>query len=164
MKTKIKIGDIFRIKTKNGFGYFQYTYHSKGMGNLIRVFPYEFKHEVDNVAELAKHREFYFVYFPLQAAVNRNLVEPMGNFPIPAGASHPSFLKSRYSVSKNGIVNSWKIIDFYTDAFHVTTELSEEERKYSPEVVWNDTLLSKRISQGWVPELFGTIKEKELGN
>ena len=91
---KFKLGDIFGIPTSRGKAYFQCVYSNKLEGELIKVFNNVFEQPLESIEELLNVEDFFFVGFPLKAALNRKIVEKVGVIPIPS-----DFKKPRYSCS-----------------------------------------------------------------
>ena len=111
MAKKVHIGDIVEIPTANGTAYAQLSHIHPTYGALLRVLPGCFESRpIDFNAIVHKH-ELFFVFFPLQAAVNRRIFYIVGKSPLPdfakpfplfrAGAIHP----------KTGRVEDWWLWD-----------------------------------------------------
>jgi hypothetical protein len=144
-----RLGDVIEIGTEKGLGYFQYSSKDPDLGYLIRVLPGVFPHRVTEPSHLAANKELYFVFFPLGAAVTRGLVTIVANAPIPAGAARPNATKAALSIARGGRVLNWEILE--DGKRRVVSELSDEERSFSPREIWNDTALAERIAKGWLP-------------
>lgn len=148
--TKIKIGDLFSINTPKGKAYLHYVYKDNTIGReLTRVLPGLFLKDSDNLSELVKAKELFLLFFPLCAAYKRKIVEFVGNFPI------DNFKKPRYMREEEivrGEFKGWYIIE--TDTWHreLVKDLTDEQRKLSDWGTWNDTLLIKRLVDGWTLE------------
>ena len=82
---KFKLGDIFGIPTSRGKAYFQCVYSNKLEGELIKVFNNVFEQPLESIEELLNVEDFFFVGFPLKAALNRKIVEKLR----PPGRSVP---------------------------------------------------------------------------
>jgi hypothetical protein len=77
-----RFGDVFEIRTTDGFGYFQYVDRDPIMGPRIRVLPEIFAARPDVRTHTAK-KALYMVHFPLGAAAWRGLVTVVANEPLP---------------------------------------------------------------------------------
>lgn len=148
---RIKIGDVFEIKTSEGKGYLQYVFANKTIGELIRVFPQQYSEDFGEVSSVIKSEDYYFVYFPLKAALKQELVQFVHNFSIPSEVKLPDQMRAR-NVDKDGNFVSWQIVDYSTWQRTNVKELSPSDKKLSPWGTWNDTLLVERIEEGWKPE------------
>lgn len=81
MSKRLKIGDIVEIPlSENGTGYAQYTHKHKQYGALLRVF--QVREKVDDLADLLNVPHQFTTFFPLGAAVNREIVSIAGNLPV----------------------------------------------------------------------------------
>lgn len=65
---KIQIGDVFEIETPKGKGYFQYVYHNKAIGELIRILPGLYFDEPD-FPSITMKEELYFCTFPFESGI-----------------------------------------------------------------------------------------------
>ena len=149
MAKSLKIGDIFEIQTPNGFAYLQYTQKDPALGHLIRVLAGNIKQRQKSFKEIASTKELFFVFFPLSAAERRKIVTWVANEEIPAWAKERPMMKKRGGITRDGKVLNWIITDG-TDE-QIVKQLTEEQKEYSPEEIWNDTMLVQRICKGWMP-------------
>lgn len=148
---RIKIGDVFEIKTSKGKGYIQYVFANKTVGELIRVFPKQYSVDFDEVSNVVSSCDYYFVHFPLKAALKKEIVKFVENYPVPSEVKLPEQMRSR-KVDKDGNFVSWQIVDYSTWQRTNVEKLSSSDKKLSPWGTWNDTLLVERIEEGWTPE------------
>lgn len=145
--TKVKVGDIFEIATSNGVAFFQCVFTDKIEGELIKVFNKTFTNGIDNIEILSSISDTYFIGFPLNAALNKKIVTQIGFLQVSS-----KFVKPRFRRSKNGFGKNpkgWFIVDTYTDNRIYVEDLDEEQIKLSPNGIINDTLLIKRLDEGW---------------
>jgi hypothetical protein len=102
MAKKVKIGDIIEIHTRAGLRYAQFShYHSlkpNNWGVLLRILPGVFAHRPEDFKEVASTKELYFTFFPLQAAINRRIVEVVGHEKVPDQAQ-------KFPLFRNGVPN-----------------------------------------------------------
>lgn len=144
MNKRPKIGDIIEIPLSGaGYGYAQYTHKHKQYGALLRVFQVQEK--VRNVSELSTFELQFTTFFPLGAAVNRGIVNIVGNLPIKD--EFKTFPTFRAGVAnQSGLVEVWWLWDGEND--ERIGKLSPEQMKYPIRGVINDTLLIERIRSG----------------
>lgn len=150
MAKKIKLGDIFEIKTPKGLAYIQYTCSHDAYGQLIRVLPGIFDVRPVSFDQLSQAKELYFVFFPVKAAVFRNIITSVANEPIPYFAQQFPPMRTRGGIDSDGKVLNWWICD--AKGRIIVDKLNEEQRHYSLMEIWNDTMLIECICSGWMPE------------
>jgi len=145
MSKRPKIGDIVEIPLPdNGMGYAQYTHKHKQYGALLRVF--QVCEKVDDISELSNALHQFTTFFPLGAAVNREVVRIAGNIPIKDELkTFPVFRAGVPNLS--GIVETWWLWDGENETR--IGKLSSKQMKYPIRGVINDTLLIERICSGW---------------
>jgi hypothetical protein len=151
-RVKVRIGDIIEIKTSKGLAYALYTHkheHPPRFGAMLRVFDRLYPSRPQVVSEIVSLPVRFTIFFPLQAALNRHLVEVVGNVPIPENLRpFPIFRDGNTSSGTN--VTTWWLWDGEKE-WRIGT-LTPEQRKLPIRAVWNDTLLIHRIEDGWRPE------------
>lgn len=145
---RIKIGDVFRIKTDNGIAYFQYVFNNKTIGELIRILPGLYEEQLNNLSDLVEEKELFFIHFPLKAAYKQEIVNFVDNFDLPKSLKLPRYMRSKKVDNESKLI-SWQIIDYNTWKRESVNKLSPEQIKLSPWGTWNDTLLIERLSEGW---------------
>jgi hypothetical protein len=158
-KSKLKIGDVFQLKTPGGFIYGQYTHHGEDMGQLVRVLPGTYSARPLDFATLASQKELYFVFFTLELGLRAKQVEIVSNQPIPEWAKEFPIMRRRGGIDRQGQTQNWIIghgLRLYTvpdiqRAFHVR-ELTPEQRKLSIPTLMSPQALTKAIMKCWTPE------------
>ena len=143
---RIKLGDIFEIKTSKGNAYLHYIYKDKTIGDLIRVLPGLFTERPVIFDKLVTSKERYMLFFPLSAANKKRIVEQVGYYPA------DSFEKPRYMRTEHivkGEFLGWHIIDTETWQRQLVKTLTQEQKKLSPWGIWNDILLIENLVDGW---------------
>lgn len=148
---KIQVGDVFEITTTKGKGYFQYIYHNKTIGELIRVLPGLYLKQPQDMIPVVAAKELYFVHFPLKASYKQGIVRLIGNFNMPEGLKLPKKMRDNF-VDRNGNIICWHIVDYSTWKNESVKVLTEEQKGLSPWGIWNDTLLIERLVEGWTPD------------
>lgn len=148
---KIKVGDIFEIKTPKGNAYLHYVYKDNLTGDLIRILPgtYAVTPSETELLNLAQAKELYVVFFPLAYAYKQGIVQKVGSYGI------DNFIRPRYMRTKHmvrGEFLGWHIVDTSTWQRQLVKKLTSDQLKLNPWGLWNDTLLVERITEGWMPE------------
>jgi len=142
-KIKVKIGDLFEICTSKGFAYAQYSHHNALCGALIRVLPGLFDQRPDHLRSIVTKNHLFVVFFPVQEAVDKHLVEIVGNYPIPVEAQQfPLFRAGAINVL-TGTVKTWWLWD--GDKEWKVERMSPEEMRLPLREIVNDTLLIEKI-------------------
>jgi len=145
MSKRPRIGDIVEIPLPDsGTGYAQYTHKHKQYGALLRVF--QVREKVDDIEELSNVPHQFSTFFPLGAAVNREIVSIAGNLPVQE--EFKTFPIFRAGVAnQSGVVEVWWLWDGKNEKR--VGKLSPEQMEYPIRGVINDTLLIERICSGW---------------
>ena len=144
-----KIGDVLEIGTPKGFAYLQYTNRDPTYGALIRVLPGVYQQRPSAFSDLVRERERFFIFFPVGAAVNREIVTIVANEDIPAHAREIPPMRAAGGIDRNGHVLNWWLIEKGNK--RMVNELTTEQRNLSLAEAWNDTMLIQRIVEGWSP-------------
>ncbi len=149
---RIKIGDIFEIKTPLGKAYLHYIYKDNIIGELIRVIPGLYSERPIIFDDLVTLRERYIISFPLAVANKQKIVEQVGYYSA-AKYRKPKFMRTEHNV--RGKLMGWHIVD--TENWHrqLVENLSPEQKKLSPWGIWNDTLLIENLINDWRLENWG---------
>ncbi|RXV64137.1 hypothetical protein D1006_40750 [Burkholderia stabilis] len=146
----IQFGDVFRIETSKGSGYFQYVKKVSPMGSLIRILPGTHKDVPENLAEIVMMETNFWIFFPVGAATKRGIIKKVGNFGIPEHARSTPLFRTGIPDQETRKVESWWLWD--GEKSWPVGAISEEQRRLPIRGSWNDTLLIERIEQGWLPE------------
>jgi hypothetical protein len=148
--SELKIGVVVEIKTVKGYAYAQYTHHHKQYGALLRVF--DVCHAVRPVSfiEIIQGKPIFMCFFPLRAAVKRNIVSVVDNLTVPPDAKTFPIFRCGVVDPATRKVGVWWLWDGEKE--WRVGDLSMEQRALSIRGVWNDTLLIERIESGWRPE------------
>jgi hypothetical protein len=149
MAKRIRIGDIVEIPTANGLAYAQFNITHDDYGALLRVFPGFFKSRPSDFVELVQQPESFVTFFPLQAAVNRNIFEIVGNASVPAFAKPFPLFRTGVVDPATRKVKTWWLWDGEKE--WMVGDITIEQRKLPLRGIWNDTLLIERIEAGWTP-------------
>lgn len=146
---RIKFGDIFEIPTPKGLAYGQYLLRHKEYGALVRMFSKFHDQRPRELAETTGDVQF-ICFFPLQAAVNKNIVTIVGNASIPIEASTLPTFRTGEEDPATGKVAVWWFWDGEKE--WPVGALTPEQRKMPMRGIWNDTLIIERLIEGWRPE------------
>lgn len=146
---KIEKGDVFKIKTKIGFGFLQYIDKTIDRTYYIRVLDYISKNDIISQEEVNK-KERWCTEFILNIALRRKLVEKVGKFKIPDNFRISRFARSKHIVGEN--INGWSIVNRNTLKRTFKEVLSEQELTLSPHGIMNDTYIIERLEEGWTLE------------
>ena len=146
MSKRAEIGDIVEIATPKGYAYAQYTHKHPTYGALIRVLKGIFKEKPENLLNLKTGEYQFITFFPLGAAVNRGVVNIVGNLPLPEKSKVFPVFKAGTS-DLNGKVEVWWLWDGEKE--WKVGKLKKEQQDLPLRGVINDTLLIERICNGW---------------
>jgi hypothetical protein len=150
---KVRIGNIVEIQTSKGLAYAQYSHkHDKPpkYGALLRVFDQIFQEQPADLEGLTRLPIQFSIFFPLQTAVNQNIVKIVGNITVPENLRSFPLFRSGTPDRETKKVATWWLWDGERE--WRVGELTPEQRKLPIEGVWNDTMLIRRIESGWRPE------------
>lgn len=149
---RIKLGDIFEIKTAKGYAYLHFVFKDKETGDLVRVLSGLHKERPTKFDDLVGQQEQFMVFFPLSVANRKKIVECVGNHPV-NGFDKPKFMRTEHYV--RGELLGWHIVNTSTWDRQLIEKLTPEQKKLSPWGVWNDTLLIENLEANWNLELWG---------
>lgn len=150
MAKRVRTGDIIEIATKRGLSYAQLTHVHESLGALLRVLSGFHKSRPQHLSELSRHNTQFQTFFPLQAAVNRNIVAVVGNEPIPDQWKEFPVFRSGIPDPGSRTVSTWFLWDG-SRAWRIPN-LSPAQRMMPIKEIINDTLLIERIESGWTAE------------
>jgi hypothetical protein len=148
-----KIGDIVEIKTGKGLAYALYTHrHSTPpkFGDLVRVFAGLHEHRPVPITTVTTDDILFTTFFPLGAAVNREIVEVVGHMEVPDALKAFPVFRTGTPDPKTKRVAVWWLWDGSKE-WRVGS-LTHEQALYPLRGVWNDTLMIERIERGWRAE------------
>lgn len=147
MKKKIEIGDIYELQSENDDlkAYLQCVeipVDDRNEIELIKVY-YSLYTSTPEIKTF-QSEDFFFIRFPLKAALRKKIVKKIGYLPLPDNFKIP-----RYYRTTNFTGDAWQIIDSTTLKRTNINELSEEQKKLSPWGMMNDTLIIELLKKGW---------------
>ena len=150
---KIEFGTIIEIKTSKGLAYALYTHrHDEPprYGALLRVFDKLYPSRPTDIRTIIKEPVQFSVFFPLQAAVNRGIVNVVGHTEIPENLRPFPVFRSGMIDPISKEITAWWLWDGKKE--WRIGELTPEQRHFPIRAVWNDTMLINKIENGWRPE------------
>ena len=151
---RANVGEVFEIKTPNGYGYFQITHiHSERpkFGHLIRVLG-EFTSPQNDPAAVAALPTKFKIFFPAADALKKGLIRSAGSADIPkVDIAFPLFRNGTRDPKTKQISDWW--LWNGTKEWRVG-KLSKEQYSLPQPAVVNDTLLAQRIAEGWTNESY----------
>lgn len=150
MAKRVRIGDVIEIPTAKGLAYAQLSHNVKQWGSLLRILPGFHATRPGSLSIVIGQEERFVVFFPLQAAVNRNIFEVVGHEEVPERARPLPHFRVAGHIDREGRVHDWWLWDGEAD--RKLGKLDDKTRKLPLLEVWNDTLLIQRIEEGWTPE------------
>jgi hypothetical protein len=136
-------GLAFSIVCDVGFAVGLVTYDVPKVGALVWIADPTFDEEptLELVREIRCWR--WPVFFPLEAAIRRRIVEPVGIVPVPQGLQELPVMRSRDG--RGG----WILVKFVDGAAQPSGVATDRAiPRYS---VVNDTMLKEMIVSGWQP-------------
>jgi hypothetical protein len=144
---KTQIGDIFEIQTPAGKAYLHYIKKDPKAGReLVRILPGLYSERPSDFQQLASLEEQYLLFFPVSAAKRKRIIEWVGFYPAD-NIDMPKFMRDEFNVKGESL--GWHIVDTQTWHRELVKDLTPEQRKLSDWASWNDTLLIKRLLEGW---------------
>jgi hypothetical protein len=150
MGKRVKEGDVIEIPTAKGLAYAQYALKKEQWGALLRVLPGFHQTRPLDFSELVSQRERFVTFFPLQAAVSRNIFEVVARVEVPDAARAFPLFRAAGFIDRAGKVHDWLLWDGERE--WRAGQLTDELRRLPIRGVWNDTFLIERIEQNWTPE------------
>jgi len=146
----IHSGDVFGIRTSGGEAYFQYVKKVAPMGSLIRVLPGVFAEAATDLELLVAIETNFWIFFPAGAAFARGIIRKIGRYAIPDHSKSVPVFRAGVVDPAAGKVVDWWLWDGEKE-WRVGS-ITDEERKLPIRGSLNDTMLIKRIEEGWLPE------------
>ncbi len=146
---RLKIGDVYEIRTPKGFAYMQLTHMHREppvLGDLVRVMPGFYSERPSDLESIIQNEERFRTFIPINATIKIGLAEFVRTIPVPE--SKRPFPHFRLRADILGERASWWIWDGEKDS-KVGRTLTEEQRQLPICSTWNGVLLVERIVSGW---------------
>lgn len=143
---KIEKGDVFKIKTKIGYGFLQYVKLAERKIYYIRVLDYISKKGIISQYEVNK-KERWYTEFLLSIALQRKIVKKIGNYKVPSDFKISKYARSRHVIPDK--IYGWYIVNRKTLKLTYKDSLSEEDKLLSPHGLMNDTYIIERLEEDW---------------
>ncbi|MEA1851099.1 MULTISPECIES: hypothetical protein [unclassified Chryseobacterium] len=144
---KVQLGDIYSISTKKGLGFLQFVKspeNDKSDVELVKV-SYDLHTKIPDNIERFFLEDFFYVQFPVKAALKKGIIDFVKNIDLPRDFVTPRYFRTEHYLHRA----EWLIIDKKTNEVEHLKSLTEEQLKFSPNSVWNDTYLKERLEEGW---------------
>jgi hypothetical protein len=149
MAKKAEIGDIIEIQTKVGFAYAQFSNYHDDWGALLRILPGTFMKRVIDYRELVDAKEVFFTFFPLQAAINREIVKVAGHELVPSHAERLPLFRNGVPNPATGKVDVWWLWDGKSE--WKVGKLTHDQLDFPILSIPSYPVLLDRIETGWTP-------------
>ncbi len=147
MGRRVKVGDLIKLHTCKGVALSQVTHRNEQFGHLLRVF--EGFDDLEPWWSMGGARQVQFsAFFPLQTALNLELVEFFCNAPVPERLAVFPIFRARAGGS-GGSIWLWDG-DVETK---LGRELTDEEQEYPVRSIVSAPVLVERIELGYRPEV-----------
>jgi len=143
---KIQVGDIFSIKTNNGYGFIQYVESSETFGEYVRILA-PLKGEKNITQAEINQMERWNIYFPLKIAHRRKIIEFIGEYKLPS--NYVAHENTRIEHNIRGEHLGWRIVNRKTLAAEFKEKLDAKDLKLSPHGTFNDTLIIEYLESNW---------------
>ena len=147
MKKNIEIGDVFEMYSEahNMRAYLQCIEIPKDKINQIELIRIYFYFDIATLEiNQLQNLDFFYIRFPLKAAIRKKVVKKIGNTPIPENFELPKFFRT---INLNG--DGWQIVDSDSLKRQNLERLTDEHKKLSPWGMMNDTLIFELLNKKW---------------
>jgi len=168
-RKKANIGDVIEIKTPVGLAYLQYTHEGGTNGELVRVLPGLFSNRPSDLAQLARQKELYFVFYLMDYAPRTGQAEIVSNQPVPPWAKAYPVMRHAAAFDDFGRTIRWRIISAASrltlDELQRTPlleHLTAEQEKLSVFEIWPHPAMVKELARGWTPERATELGLKDI--
>lgn len=144
---KVQIGNIYQIDTNKGLALFQLVnipVDTRNDVEMIKV-SYILFDKVPQLTEDIFKEGYFFVRFPVKAALRRKIIHLVGFLSLPERFELPRKERTAHYF-KEGY---WIISNREDDKFIEVMNLNDQQILLSPSGVWNDTYLKERLEEGW---------------
>ncbi|HEY2033334.1 MAG TPA: hypothetical protein VGH02_06565 [Rhizomicrobium sp.] len=141
-----KVGDLVEIKIAKGFAYALFTHQHPQFGALLRVLVGQHKKRPPELVPLIAEPVQFSTFFPLNAAVARELVTIVANVGVPEKLSAFPIFRDGVEDPKSGKVETWWLWDGKKE--WCVGPLTSDQSKMPIRQIVNDTMLQTMIEQG----------------
>jgi hypothetical protein len=153
MRKRAKIGDIIEIEAANGSVFAQYTHEDKSRwchGALIRVFPGIHRETVVDYSVLSAQIEQFIIFFPLHAAVQREIARVVDHQPVPEWAREFPVFRVGVPYRPGAKIEDWWLRDQKKE--WRIGPLPVEYHSFPIMQIANDTSIIDKVESGWTAE------------
>ena len=148
--TRVRLGEIIEIGRPSGLAYAQYINRRRMYGALLRVYSTIHPARPLNPQGVLNGEVQFVCFFPLQAAVNQDVVTVVAHAPVPPDSTAMPVFRNGVMDPRTGKVAVWWFWD--GEAEWQVGALTDAQKRMPILGCWNDTLLVERIVSGWRPE------------
>lgn len=152
---RARMGDVYSVKVPNGYKIYQWAYSIPREGDYIRVFDGLHEYIPTNLPKIVAGPHSYIIPFDTKRAYRIGLAQMLGNFPVPDEYPFPEY---EFSLHPNGAKKIGAIVVRPTIATSTAVNAGQWFRvnriQDLPPQFQNITLLSSRLSPGWLLYLF----------
>lgn len=144
---KIQLGNIYSIETEKGMGLFQLVNLPEDKRNDVEMIKvsYTLYPDLSPLTDSIFKDGYFFVRFPVKAALRRKLIDVVGLVALPIDFEIPEQERTEHYFEEG----SWIVSNKKEGTFIQVKELTEEQLKLSPSGVWTDVYLKERLEEGW---------------
>lgn len=149
MAKKIRIGEVYRVKTKSCYGYIQYVAENIEYGSLIRKI--KGKYSDNNVQDIAHNLTDFYTFFPLQSAVNaseKKKITKNGNL-IELVLIGEAAILDKNPILLVGGSGYWELMDMQGNRKFIAHDLTEEMKTMSIVEITNYEALIGQIDTNY---------------
>ncbi|RKT01779.1 hypothetical protein [Chryseobacterium defluvii] len=142
-----ELGSVYAIDTVKGIGIFQLVNipEDKRHGvEMIRV-SYDLYTEVPKSFQPVFDQDFFYIRFPVKAALKRKMINYIGHSDLIPGFKIPRYYRTPHYFNRD----EWIIFDSETNQIEQVKTLTVEQLKLSTDSVWNIAFLKERLEEGW---------------
>ncbi len=142
---KLSLGDVCALDVEIGVGYLQLVGHDPMYGEIVKVV-----HDPDPLGELSEAHfdslvQLMIVCFPVKTALRRGIVTKVASFDFEdIGERRFVRLPSRLPDGRL----TWEITDRHSGDFERVSSLTEEQVRFNPAGIVNDTWIIDWINDG----------------
>jgi hypothetical protein len=146
---RARIGDVIEVPLTRGLAYAHYVHRNAQFGNLLRVFGtvFEARPSTAVLEELVAGEPQFLAFFPLQAALNQEIVAVAGRVEPSAEAARLPLFRAGNANPKTRKVETWWLWDGEKE--WPIGKLSPAQRDLPIQQIVTDVILVDRIESGW---------------
>jgi hypothetical protein len=142
------VGDVAELRTRRGLSYAQMVHKHETHGALIRLIEGAWDERPADLANVvANGQDQFLTFFPLGSAVNRSLLDIVGNFPVPKRHRKlPVFRNAGLGIAE-GHQDDWWLWDGQREWRIGALKAKHKALPLAQVITW--PVLTDRIESGW---------------